>query len=183
MKIYTRTGDGGDTGLQGGLRVSKSNPRIAAYGAVDETNAILGVILASPIDRDLRNVIREIQNDLFVVGADLSNPNPDDTKNRVSHDMVCRLESHIDRFESELPPLANFILPGGEPAAAYLHHARTVTRRAEILTVQLGQETGINPNCTAYLNRLSDLLFVTGRLVNKRRGVKDIVWTGHKSKI
>ncbi len=183
MKIYTRTGDGGDTGLQGGLRVSKSHPRIAAYGAVDETNAILGVVLASPIDRDLRSAMREIQNDLFVVGADLSNPDPDDTNNRVSQDMVCRLESCIDRFESELPPLANFILPGGEPAAAYLHHARTVTRRAEALTVQLGREAGINPNCTAYLNRLSDLLFVAGRLVNKRRGTKDIVWTSHKSKI
>ncbi len=183
MKIYTKTGDGGDTGLQGGYRMPKSHPRIAAYGTTDEANAVLGLVLANPVDRDVRNAMIEIQNDLFVVGADLSNPDPDDGGNRVSQEMVGRLESCIDRFESELPPLTNFILPGGDAVAAGLHHARTVVRRAEIAAVQLSQETAVNPDCLAYLNRLSDLLFVAARLVNARRGRSDTVWKGQKSKL
>ena len=183
MKIYTKTGDGGDTGLQGGYRMPKSHPRIAAYGTADEANAVLGLVLANPVDRDVRNAMIEIQNDLFVVGADLSNPDPDDGGNRVSQEMVGRLESCIDRFESELPPLTNFILPGGDAVAAGLHHARTVVRRAETAAVQLSQETAVNPDCLAYLNRLSDLLFVAARLVNARRGRSDTVWKGQKSKL
>ena len=183
MKIYTKTGDGGDTGLQGGYRMSKAHPRISAYGAVDEANAVLGTILTNPVDRDLRNTITSIQHDLFVAGADLSNPDPDHEGNRVSQEMVCRLESSIDKFDSEIPALSNFILPGGDAVAAGLHHARTVVRRAETTAVLLSQETTVNPHCLAYLNRLSDLLFVAARLVNFRRGRNDTVWMGQKSKI
>ncbi|RNJ77348.1 MAG: cob(I)yrinic acid a,c-diamide adenosyltransferase [Nitrosopumilus sp. H8] len=176
MKIYTKTGDGGDTGLQGNLRISKSHPRIMAYGAVDEANSSIGLALAGEIDGDIKDVLLMIQNELFVVGADLSNPNTNDMKNRVTLEMVQRLESHIDAFESELLPLGNFILPGGSTAASLIHHARTVTRRAETLTVLLSETDEINSNCIKYLNRLSDLLFVTGRLANKRNGVKDVPW-------
>lgn len=183
MKIYTKAGDGGDTGLQGGYRMSKAHPRISAYGAVDEANAVLGLVLTSPVDRDLRNIINTIQHDLFVVGADLSNPDPDHEGNRVSQEMVCRLESIIDKLDSDLPPLTNFILPGGDAVASGLHHARTVVRRAETTAVLLSQEAVVNPDCLAYLNRLSDLLFVAARLVNFRRGISDTIWTGQKSKL
>ena len=180
MKIYTRTGDDGETSLQGGHRLSKSHPRIASYGAVDEANAILGLVLTGTIDRDLRNVIISIQNDLFIVGADLSNPDPDHGGNRVSQEMIDKLELYIDKFDSMLPALTNFILPGGEPVAASLHHARTVVRRAETTAVQLIQDMAVNPSCIAYLNRLSDLLFVLARLVNYRRGQNDIIWMGQQ---
>ena len=183
MKIYTKTGDGGNTGLQGNLRISKSHPRIMSYGAVDEANAALGVALAGVADGDVSGAITQVQNDLFVVGADLSNPSLDDVRNRVSLEMVSSLERQIDRFESELEPLANFIIPGGDGAAARLHHARAVVRRAEALTVLLSESDEINANCIKYLNRLSDLLFVMGRLVNRRRGVKDTPWTNQKDKI
>lgn len=176
MKIYTKTGDDGNTGLQGNLRISKSHPRIFAYGAVDEANAALGIVLTHQLDKDVFSVLRKIQNDLFVVGADLSNPNLNDVKNRVTLEMIQDLEQNIDRFESELPPLANFILPGGSVSAAQLHFTRTIVRRAETLTVQLAEKDEINSNCIIYLNRLSDLFFVMGRLINKRNGKEDIPW-------
>ncbi len=176
MKIYTKTGDGGDTGLQGNLRIGKSHPRIIAYGAVDETNAALGVVLANLLDDDISGILTDIQNDLFLVGADLSNPDLNDTKNRVSLGMVEKLESLIDRFESELSPLTNFILPGGTPVAAQTHYVRTIVRRSETLVVNLSEKDEINSNCVKYLNRLSDLLFVLCRLINKRNDKKDILW-------
>ena len=111
MKIYTKTGDGGDTGLQGNFRISKSHPRIISYGTVDEANAALGIVLVNSLDDDITKILTNIQNDLFLVGADLSNPNLVDMKNRVTSDMVERLEHNIDKFESELAPLTNFILP------------------------------------------------------------------------
>ena len=176
MKIYTKTGDDGNTGLQGNLRISKSHPRIISYGTVDEANAALGVVLSNSIDEDIKKILIEIQNDLFLVGADLSNPNLNDLKNRVSLNSVEKLESYIDQFEEELPLLTNFILPGGNAAAAQIHYTRTIIRRAETLVVQLSEKDEINSNCIRYLNRLSDLFFVLGRVVNKRTKVSDTVW-------
>ena len=176
MKIYTKTGDDGNTGLQGNFRIAKSHPRIVSYGTVDEANAALGVVLTNSLDEDVGEILTEIQNDLFLVGADLSNPNLNDVKNRVSLDMIEKLEKYIDKFELELPPLTNFILPGGEPSAAQLHHVRTVIRRAESQTVLLSEKDEINSNCIKYLNRLSDLFFVMGRLINKRKNREDIPW-------
>ncbi len=176
MKIYTKTGDDGNTGLQGNYRISKSHPRISSYGAVDEANAALGIVLSNPLDDDMVKILTEIQNDLFLVGADLSNPSLNDIKNRVSLEMIEKLEQYIDKFELELPPLTNFILPGGDPSAAQLHYVRTVVRRAESLTVKLSEKDEINSNCIKYLNRLSDLFFVLGRLINKRKNKDDIPW-------
>jgi len=176
MKIYTKTGDDGNTGLQGNFRISKSHPRIIAYGTVDEANAALGIVLTNSLDEDVIPILTEIQNELFVVGADLSNPNMNDVKNRVSLDMIEKLERNIDKFESELPSLTNFILPGGSLPAAQIHFVRTVVRRAETQTVQLSEKDEINSNCIKYLNRLSDLLFVIGRLINKRTNHEDIQW-------
>ena len=176
MKIYTKTGDDGNTGLQGNLRIGKSHPRIIAYGTVDESNAALGVVLSNSLDADISELLTKIQNDLFLVGADLSNPNLNDTKNRVSLEMIENLENYIDQYEAELPPLTNFILPGGVTPAAQVHHVRTIVRRAETLVVQLSEKDEINSNCIRYLNRLSDLLFVVGRLINKRNNRDDIVW-------
>ena len=176
MKIYTKTGDDGNTGVQGNLRISKSHPRIMAYGTVDEANAALGMVLANSLDEDILKILTDIQNELFLVGADLSNPNLNDIKNRVSLDMIEKLEKSIDKFESELPPLTNFILPGGETSASQLHYVRTIVRRAETQVVLLSEKDEINSNCIKYLNRLSDLLFVIGRLINKRKGREDIIW-------
>ena len=178
MKIYTKTGDDGNTGLQGNLRISKSHPRIISYGTVDEANAALGIVLVNSLDDDISAILNKIQNDLFLVGADLSNPNLNDVKNRVSLEMIKNLEQHIDKFELELPQLTNFILPGGDPSAAQLHYVRTVVRRSETLVVQLTEKDEINSNCIKYLNRLSDLLFVIARVINMRKGKKDILWNG-----
>jgi len=176
MKIYTKTGDNGNTGLQGNFRISKSHPRIIAYGTVDEANAALGIVLTNSLDDDIAEILTDIQNDLFLVGSDLSNPNLNDVKNRVALKMVEKLEQHIDKFELELPLLTNFILPGGDVAAAQLHYVRTIVRRAETQVVQLSEKDEINSNCIKYLNRLSDLFFVLGRLINKRKDVDDILW-------
>jgi len=176
MKIYTKTGDDGNTGLQGDLRISKSHPRILAYGTVDETNAMIGVVLSNVLDDDVREVLNTIQNELFLLGSDLSNQNLNDLKNRISLDMVEKLEKIIDKFELELPPITNFILPGGNVAAAQIHQVRTIVRRAETLVVQLSDKDEINSNCIKYLNRLSDLMFVIGRLINKRNSIEDIIW-------
>ncbi|WP_048116164.1 cob(I)yrinic acid a,c-diamide adenosyltransferase [Nitrosopumilus adriaticus] len=176
MKIYTKTGDDGNTGVQGNLRISKSHPRIIAYGTVDEANAALGIVLTNSLDEDIANILTLVQNELFLVGADLSNPNLNDIKNRVSLEMIQNLESTIDKFESELPPLTNFILPGGDIAASQLHYVRTIVRRAETHVVQLSEKNEINSNCIIYLNRLSDFLFVVSRLINKRKNRDDILW-------
>ena len=176
MKIYTKTGDDGSTGIQGNYRIDKSHPRIISYGTVDEANAALGIVLTHPLDNDVKSILTQIQNDLFVVGADLSNPNLNDSKNRVTLEMIENLELHIDKFEEELQPLTNFILPGGDTSAAQLHYVRTVVRRAESKTVLLSEKDEINSNCIKYLNRLSDLFFVMGRLINKRKNVPDVPW-------
>ena len=176
MKIYTKTGDDGNTGLQGDFRISKSHPRILAYGTVDEANAAIGVVLTNTLDDDISQLLNQIQNDLFLLGSDLSNQNLNDLKNRVTLEMIEKLEESIDTFESELPPITNFILPGGNVAASQIHQVRTIVRRAETLVVKLSDKDEINSNCIKYLNRLSDLMFVMGRLINKRNGVEDIIW-------
>ena len=176
MKIYTKTGDDGNTGLQGDFRIAKSHPRIIAYGTVDEANAAIGVVLTNELDEDISKVLSKIQNELFLLGSDLSNQNLNDLKNRISLEMVENLEETIDKFELELPPITNFILPGGNVAAAQIHQVRTIIRRAETLVVQLSDKDEINSNCIKYLNRLSDLMFVMGRLINKRKGIEDIIW-------
>ena len=176
MKIYTKTGDDGTTGLQGGRRVSKSDLRIQAYGLVDEINSVLGVILTHEIDVDIKTLLTLIQNELFVAGSDLSNPDLTNNKNRITNSMILNLENHIDKFEEELAPLTNFILPGGHRVASFLHLARTTTRRAETMLVELSKSEHLNPECQKYLNRLSDLLFVMARLVNKRTNTPDVIW-------
>ena len=176
MKIYTKTGDDGNTGLQGDFRISKSHPRILAYGTVDEANAAIGVVLTNTLDDDISQLLNQIQNDLFLLGSDLSNQNLNDLKNRVTLEMIEKLEESIDTFESELPPITNFILPGGNVAASQIHQVRTIVRRAETLVVKLSDKDEINSNCIKYLNRLSDLMFVMGRLINKRNGIEDIIW-------
>ena len=176
MKIYTKTGDDGNTGLQGDFRIAKSHPRILAYGTVDEANAAIGVVLSNELDKDVSEVLSKLQNELFVLGSDLSNQNLNDLKNRISLEMVENLEKTIDKFELELPPITNFILPGGNIPAAQIHQVRTTIRRAETLVVQLSDKDEINSNCIKYLNRLSDLMFVLGRLVNYRNDVEDIIW-------
>ena len=176
LKIYTKTGDDGSTGLQGGNRVSKSNLRIIAYGAIDETNSQLGVVLSGNIDKDILELLTRIQNELFVAGSDLSNPDLSKATNRITEQMVENLEKNIDRLESELNPLTNFILPGGHQIAAHLHVVRTTVRRAETHVVSLSKKEQINIHCQKYLNRLSDLFFVLARVINKRNGINDTVW-------
>jgi len=175
LKIYTGTGDDGSTGLKDGSRISKSSARIQAYGAVDEANSAIGLILANNIDRDISSLLLQVQSDLFVIGADLSDTT-ESQENRTVAKMVSNLEHAIDRYESELQPLANFILPGGDRAAAICHLARTTSRRAEACTVALAEHEKISRHCTAYLNRLSDLLFVLARVINRRCDIADTVW-------
>ena len=187
MKIYTRTGDAGTTALYGGERVPKDARRVEAYGTVDEANALLGVARTQlgssadgPNDRlnDYDALLARVQSALFDVGADLATPESRYRANIVplTEADVTGLEEEIDRLEAALPPLHAFILPGGHPAAASLHLARTVVRRAERRTVELSHHEALNPQVTAYLNRLSDFLFVLARAVNAAVGVKDHEW-------
>jgi len=179
VKIYTRTGDDGDTGLFDGTRVSKSDPRVAAYGDVDELNAWLGFVRASTDDPDVRTLLEHIQRDLFGLGARLADPAKRIaervTKAAVTPQDIARLEYSIDRLESELPPLRRFILAGGSTAGAALHIARTVCRRAERSIVGLGSDA-VEPELVIYVNRLSDLLFVMARAVNSRAGATELEW-------
>ena len=176
MKIYTKTGDDGTTGLQANRRVAKSDQRIIAYGTVDEVNAVLGLVLSENPDKDISSTLMRIQNELFRLGADLSNPDLTNTENRISAELVQKLESEIDKYDAELESLTKFILPGGSRSASQIHMARTITRRAEIELVILQEKEKINPCCGQYLNRLSDLLFVLSRTVNKRNNVADTIW-------
>jgi cob(I)alamin adenosyltransferase len=179
VRIYTKTGDSGDTSLFDNTRVSKSDSRVDAYGEVDELNANLGTVCASGIDADLATEIETIQKELFAVGARLADPRSRIaervTKTAVSAADVERLERLIDTLESELPPLRRFILPGGSSPGALLHQARTVCRRVERRVVGLGAEA-VDPIVVVYLNRLSDLLFVMARVTNHRAGMSEIEW-------
>ncbi|NJN66047.1 MAG: cob(I)yrinic acid a,c-diamide adenosyltransferase [Chloroflexaceae bacterium] len=176
MKIYTRTGDNGTTGLWGGQRVTKDAPRVAAYGEVDELNAMLGVVRASGVDPMLDEALGRVQQELFVVGADLATPGEATRIDRTSAESAARLEQEIDQFEAELEPLRQFILPGGALPSAYLHLARTICRRAERCVVALAAAEPVNQAVLTYFNRLSDWLFVLARLVNVRAGVADVPW-------
>jgi len=179
MKIYTRTGDAGDTGLFAGPRVTKDDPRIEAYGTVDELNAIIGQARATPLEEQVDETLGEIQNYLFVVGAELATPDPQASQlQRVDAGAVEVMEERIDAFEKQLAPLNQFILPGGTPEAAHLHVARTVCRRAErrVVTLARSSDDEIAPTLIHYLNRLGDLLFVLARLVNAQANVADIPW-------
>jgi cob(I)alamin adenosyltransferase len=188
MKIYTKTGDKGETGLIGGKRISKGDPRIVAYGSVDELNSNIGIAISSLTvkDRDLFldliNIMTCIQSELFIVGSDLADPryhagNQNEYKTpRTEENMASALEDAIDKFETELEPITFFILPGGSIEASLLHITRTIARRAEIAATLLSKDQIINPTVLVYLNRLSDFLFVAARLINKRLGIKDVAW-------
>ncbi|MGQ9547472.1 MAG: cob(I)yrinic acid a,c-diamide adenosyltransferase [Roseiflexus sp.] len=176
MKIYTRTGDEGETGLWGGLRVPKDAPRVQAYGTVDECNAAIGVARAAGVGAELDAPLARVQNDLFVVGADLATLGEAASIPRIDQEAVQALEQAIDALEARLEPLRQFILPGGSLAAAYLHLARTICRRAERWVVALSHSEPVNPQVTVYLNRLSDLLFVAARFANANTGVPDVPW-------
>ena len=176
-RIYTRAGDGGETSLGDGSRVPKLDCRIGAFGTVDELNAALGVVLAEPeLPERLREPLAKIQNDLFDVGADLSVPYGVGERLRVEQSHVDRLEHLCDELNAGLPMLKSFVLPGGTPAAARLHVARTTCRRAERDALTAQQETGINALVLAYLNRLSDFLFIAARWANKDAGADEPLW-------
>ncbi|MBX3442164.1 MAG: cob(I)yrinic acid a,c-diamide adenosyltransferase [Planctomyces sp.] len=179
-RIYTRGGDQGQTSLGDGARVAKTHLRVVAYGAVDELNATVGVArLADGLPKPLAPILRDMQNDLFDVGADLCVPQRQEDEPgslRVTAAQVTRLEQAIDEFNVRLQPLTSFVLPGGSPAAAALHVCRTVCRRAEVEVVRLMDTESVNPEILKYLNRLSDLLFVMARVANDD-GRGDVLWT------
>lgn len=184
MKIYTRTGDKGETGLIGGIRVSKNDPRIVAYGCVDELNSNIGLVIALLKNRnlfsDLVDILILIQNELFIVGSDLADPNYSLENKyetpRVHEKMALHLESIIDTFEKELKPITFFILPGGSIEASSLHVTRSIARRTETAVAMLSKDQTINPAILIYLNRLSDFMFIAARLLNKRLGIEDVAW-------
>ena len=175
-KIYTRGGDTGETSLGDGSRVSKLDGRIEAFGAVDELNAAVGLVLAGDLPDELRGIIARVQNELFDVGADLSVPAGVDGRLRVEQSMVDRLEQDCDRFNAELPELRSFVLPGGTEAAARLHVARTLCRRAERDVLRAAAKHDLGPLVAVYLNRLSDLLFVLARAENALAGQDEPLW-------
>ena len=178
-KVYTRTGDDGTTALGGGRRVRKDSARIRSYGTVDETNSSIGVAIACGADARLAAMLRRIQNELFHLGADLCVPEDDKARMpvpRIEARHVKALEKDIDALQEDLAPLANFVLPGGAPAAAHLHVARTVCRRAERLVVALARREAVSPQAVTYLNRLSDLLVVMSRWENRAKGAAEPLW-------
>ena len=179
MRIYTRTGDAGETGLFSGARVSKDAARVEAYGAVDEANSYIGLIRSEQLDGDIDNVLMRVQKDLFSLGADLATPAEGrraDAVPRIEAGHVAALEAAIDEFDAQLPPLRSFILPTGPRAAALAHVARGIVRRAERRTVTLARSETISPETIRYLNRLSDLLFVVARLIANRAGIPEEPW-------
>ncbi|HXW96775.1 MAG TPA: cob(I)yrinic acid a,c-diamide adenosyltransferase [Gemmatimonadales bacterium] len=181
MKIYTRTGDEGDTGLFGGGRVPKDHPRVQAYGDVDELNSVVGVARATQPTAFFDDLLEAIQRDLFALGGQLATPDPDRVqsaleKAQLTDARVLAFEQAMDDAERELPELRAFVLPAGTPKAAALHLARTVCRRAERSVVTLGRESDLPALFVVYLNRLSDLLFVLARLANHRAGAGDVTW-------
>jgi cob(I)alamin adenosyltransferase len=181
VKIYTKTGDEGTTGLLGSGRVPKDDLRIESYGTIDELNAALGMARAQRLDSAADGLVAQLQNELFVVGSALADPSPHGPfHDAITDEHVARLEAAIDTLETELKPLVQFILPGGTLPAAHIHVARTVCRRAERLVVRLARQPGeeVPKPLVVYLNRLSDLLFVLARAVNHRAGVADILWKG-----
>lgn len=180
MKIYTKTGDDGSTGVLGPGRYSKDHPRIVAYGTVDELNAVLGLVRTQELGENHGAILATLQNQLFLVGAALADPSPKGPFHAaITDEHVRGLEEVIDALEAELPPLTQFILPGGSGAGAQLHLARTVSRRAERAVVTLAHAANehVPRQLIVYLNRLSDLLFVLARAVNHQAGVPDVPWS------
>jgi cob(I)alamin adenosyltransferase len=176
-RIYTRTGDKGETGLVGGTRISKGSPRVEAYGNVDELNSVLGLARAFLKDKEIDLILEEVQRDLFVAGADLASSGGATREvPRISKERVAEMEKTIDKFEGELVPLRAFILPGGGAAGSLLHYARTVARRAERRIVTLSKTEKVNEQVIPYMNRLSDLLFVVARVANHRENKAEIEW-------
>jgi len=175
-RIYTRGGDAGETSLGDGSRVSKLDERITAYGASDELNSAIGVALAGGCPPDIADVLLRIQNELFDLGADLSVPIEHEGRLRVTQDQIDRLEEDCDGFNAGLPELKSFVLPGGGEAAARLHVARTVCRRAEREALVAAEATQVNPLTVVYLNRLSDLLFILARAANAADGREERLW-------
>lgn len=179
MKIYTKTGDGGETGLFGGPRVAKDSPRIEAYGTVDELNAVIGAARAAGVSSAFDSALARVQNELFDLGSGLAAPHPEKFNlPHVSEAHIAALEQEIDAWEATLAPLTQFILPGGTAAAAQLHVARTICRRAERRVVTLAAQADeiVDPAAVVYLNRLSDWFFVLARAVNHAAGVADTPW-------
>lgn len=170
--LYTRTGDDASTGLGDGSRVAKDDPRVEAYGSVDEANSAIGMVLACPVPRDVGEVLADVQHDLFDLGGELCIPG----HAVISDDAITALEGWIDRFNADLPPLREFILPGGGDAAARCHLARTIVRRAERRTLTLAHAQAVRPQAIRYLNRLSDLLFVLARVLARASGHPDVLW-------
>jgi cob(I)alamin adenosyltransferase len=175
-RIYTRAGDAGETSLGDGSRVSKLDERITAFGTVDEVNAALGVVLAGDCPDALRPVLARVQNELFDLGADLSVPFEHEGRLRVTQEQVDQLERDCDRFNADLPELRSFVLPGGTEAAATLHVARTICRRAEREALVAAGAHDVNPLTAVYLNRLSDLLFILARAANAAAGREEPLW-------
>ena len=179
MKIYTKTGDAGDTSLFDGTRVSKTDPRVAAYGDVDELQACLGVVRAAGLPDELDEMCVTLQRDLFALGARLADPSHKIAKRVekivINDDSIARLEGWIDKLDTEIPPLKHFILSDGCPAGAALHFARTVCRRAERAILSLGKDA-VEPVVIVYVNRLSDLLFTMARAANHRAGTPETLW-------
>jgi cob(I)alamin adenosyltransferase len=183
MKIYTKTGDDGTTGLFGGPRVKKNAPRIEAYGAVDELNAVLGLVGCETLPPHIQTLVTRLQAELFDLGGELASPQPDKMGTRVLGDRhIAALEGEIDRYEGELEPLKQFILPGGTRAAALLHLARTVCRRSERDVITLAEIELVSNDLIVYLNRLSDLLFVLARTANRIAGQSDVPWSSGRDK-
>jgi cob(I)alamin adenosyltransferase len=179
MRLYTKTGDDGTTGLFGGVRVNKDSERVEAYGTVDELNAVLGLVRASGAPAEIDELLEAIQNDLFAVGAEIACAPGKEVRlgcEPVGDGRIAALEQAIDRADSALPALKNFVLPGGSPSAAALHHARTVCRRAERLLVRTGRSGSMRNELVIYLNRLSDLLFALARRANQLAGLPDVPW-------
>ena len=178
-RVYTRTGDDGTTGLGGGQRVSKGSPRVAAYGTVDELNSLIGVAMATGLEGELVSELSRIQNELFHLGSDLCFLEEDKDRAAVpgiEERHITNLEELMDRLSSEVPPLENFVLPGGSAGAADLHVARTCCRRAERELVQLAEQERVGAYAVRYLNRLSDALFVMARFENCRKGIQEPIW-------
>tara|TARA_B100001540_G_C15544721_1_gene523050 strand:- start:47 stop:583 length:537 start_codon:yes stop_codon:yes gene_type:complete len=176
MKIYTKTGDEGKTSLFDNSRVWKSDQRIMSYGAVDELNSSLGIALSLELDHEIKDILIKLQNDLFIVGSDLANPDMSDQKIRTTNEMITFLEQKIDLLAPQLEPLTSFILPGGTLLASIMHLSRTIARRAETHVIALSQNEEINKDAAIYLNRLSDLMFIMARAINQRKNISDIVW-------
>jgi cob(I)alamin adenosyltransferase len=179
MKIYTKTGDDGTTGLFNGQRVPKSSLRVETYGTVDELNSVIGIVIANQVPEEIKNDLCKISNLLFVLGSDLATPLESSNKQkirRITNKEIELLERKIDEYTQNIPPLKNFILPGGSIVSSYLHLARTVCRRTERLLVRLSEKEEINKNSMIFLNRLSDYLFTASRYANFLLGFNDILW-------